>query len=1031
MNSRSPGRLSPRRRAGALLVALVALLCYALVGRPAAPAHADSDVLLSQGKPATASSDEGDAWAAANAVDGDTTTRWSSQWSDPQWLQVDLGATDTIDKVVLDWETASAKSYQIQVSNDGSTWTPIYSTTTGPGGTETLSVSGTGRYVRMYGTARNTGYGYSLWEFQVFGTTGSGSGSGGTTGGTTGGGSGGTTGGGSTGGGGTGNGLPPGNWQTVWSDDFTGASGSAPSSNDWTVDTGTAYSGGTAGWGDGEVETSTANAANISEDGSGHLNLTALKDGNGNWTSGRIETKRSDFAAPAGGQLLISASIKQPNVQDALGYWPSFQAMGADYRTNSAAWPQMGQSDIMEDVNGRNQMSATLHCGTAPGGNCNEYTGMTSGLASCSGCQSGYHTYSEVIDRTTSDEQVRYYLDGQQVWQVNESQVGVSTWQAAMDHGSYLVFDLAIGGSYPNAVCNCTSPEGGTTSGGTMSIGAVTVAQTTGTAPAPLTDPAVPTGASTVKVTGSQGNWALTVNGSPYQIKGVTWGPSTDTADAHMRDLKALGVNTVRTWGTDATTQPLLDAASAYGIKVINGFWLNQGADYVNDTAYKTDTLNSIKQWVQTYKDDPSVLMWDVGNEVILTTQDHYTGAQVEQERIAYAQYVEQIVQAIHQIDPNHPVTSTDAYTGAWPYYKQYTPDLDLYAVNSYGAVCSVASDWAAGGYTKPYIVTESGEPGEWEVPNDANGVPTQPTDVDAAQGYTNAWNCISGNKGVSFGGTLFNYGTENDFGGIWFNLIPENWKRLSYYAVAKAYGGTPQANTPPVISSMTLSNTSSVPAGGTFNVTTNTTDPDGDLIRYQLMYSTKYVDGGTGLQQVNFTQTGDGQFTATAPKSLGVYKVYVYAYDGHGNVGVETRSFRVVAPPVSGTDVALNKPTTASSYQATGDGAPYPASNATDGNWSTRWASDWSDPQWLQVDLGQTTTFKHVQIGWESAYGKAYQIQVSNDGTNWSTVYSTTSGTGGVDDFDVNGTGRYVRLYITARGTTYGDSVYEFGVYA
>ncbi|MYS25237.1 hypothetical protein GTW78_35430 [Streptomyces sp. SID4948] len=399
----------------------------------------------------------------------------------------------------------------------------------------------------------------------------------------------------------------------------------------------------------------------------------------------------------------------------------------------------------------------------------------------------------------------------------------------------------------------------------------------------------------------------------------MTWGPATSTADAHMRDLKAMGVNTLRTWGTDATSKPLLDAAAAYGLKVVNGFWLNQGADYVNDTTYKTNTLNDIKNWVTTYKNHPGVLMWDVGNEVILTTQDHYTGAAVEQQRIAYAKFVEQVVEAIHAIDPNHPVTSTDAWTGAWPYYKQYTPSLDLYAVNSYGAVCSVKQDWINGGYTKPYIVTESGEAGEWEVSDDANGVPTEPTDTQKRDGYLSAWNCITGHTGVALGATLFNYGEEDDFGGVWFNVVPSGWKRLAYYSVAKDYGGTPQANTPPVIGSMTLSNTASVPAGGTFDVTAAATDPNGDPIRYQLMYSSKYVDGGTALQQVNFTQTGDGRFTATAPKALGVWKVYVYAYDGHGNVGIETRSFRVVAPTVSGTDVALGRPTTASSYQQTG----------------------------------------------------------------------------------------------------------------
>ncbi len=101
-------------------------------------------------------------------MDGNTSTRWSSQFSDPQWFQIDLGATKVISKVILRWQTAYGQSYQIQVSNDATTWTSIYSTTTGPGGTKTLSVTGSGRYIRRYGTQRGTSYGYSLYEFEVY-----------------------------------------------------------------------------------------------------------------------------------------------------------------------------------------------------------------------------------------------------------------------------------------------------------------------------------------------------------------------------------------------------------------------------------------------------------------------------------------------------------------------------------------------------------------------------------------------------------------------------------------------------------------------------------------------------------------------------------------------------------------------------------------------------------------------------------------------------------------------------------------------
>ncbi|MFI7218289.1 discoidin domain-containing protein [Micromonospora maritima] len=167
----SPPRRSVRRTVAALTVLLAAV---ALVGPPG-PARA-ADPLLSQGRPTTASSTENAGTPASHATDGNAGTRWSSAFADPQWIQVDLGATATVSRVSLAWEGAYARAYQVQTSTDGATWTTVFGTTNSDGGTDDLTVSGTGRYVRVYGTARATGYGYSLWEFQVYGTTGGGSG---------------------------------------------------------------------------------------------------------------------------------------------------------------------------------------------------------------------------------------------------------------------------------------------------------------------------------------------------------------------------------------------------------------------------------------------------------------------------------------------------------------------------------------------------------------------------------------------------------------------------------------------------------------------------------------------------------------------------------------------------------------------------------------------------------------------------------------------------------------------------------------
>lgn len=715
--------LPARPRTGTLLITLLASSLVLLT----APRAGAAEALLSRGRPATASSSEGAGYAASAAVDGDPGTRWASAWGDPQWLRVDLGATADLSRVVLDWESAYGKAYEIQASDDGSAWRTLKTVTDGDGGTDELALTGSGRYVRMYGTARPGGYGFSLWEFRVYGTTG----------------------------------------------------------------------------------------------------------------------------------------------------------------------------------------------GTDPG----------------------------------------------------------------------------------------------------------------------------PGTGGTVRVTGSQGDWALTVDGEPYQVKGLTWGPSVNDAARLMPDLREMGVNTVRTWGTDGTSKPLLDAAAANGIRVVSGFWLQPGGgpgsggcvDYLTDDAYKSASLAEFARWVDTYKSHPGVLMWNVGNESVLGLRNCYSGDALEKQRDAYTAFVNDVARKIHSIDPDHPVTSTDAWVGAWPYYRRNAPDLDLYSVNAYGDICGVRTAWESGGYTKPYLVTEGGPAGEWEVPDDANGVPDEPTDVQKAEGYTKAWNCVTAHRGVALGATLFHYGTEHDFGGVWFNLVPDGKKRLSYYALKKAYSGsTAGDDTPPVISGMTVPNAAGTPAGREFTVRADVRDPDGDPVTYRVYLSGNYATGDKSLVEADWRATGDGTFAVTAPARLGVWKVYIQAEDGHGNAGIETRSVKVVAPPVQGTDLAAGRPTTASSAQTGGSSdCPCTPEMATDGRMDTRWASDWSDPQSLQVDLGERKSFHHIQLVWDPAFARSYEVQVSDDGSSWRSVYATTGGDGDADDLELDRTtARYVKLLLTRRGTGWGYSIRHFGVY-
>ncbi|MFD2028977.1 discoidin domain-containing protein [Promicromonospora aerolata] len=166
--------MSDARGAGALralvLLVLTALFVPVL---PAAtvvlPVSEPEPVLLSQGRPAVASSLEKADFPARQAVDGDAGTRWSSGFSDPQWLRVDLGRSTVVRRIEIDWEVSHSTAYAIELSADGEAWTSHWSTDTADGGTDVITIEGTGRFVRMYSTARVGTAGNSIWEMRVYG----------------------------------------------------------------------------------------------------------------------------------------------------------------------------------------------------------------------------------------------------------------------------------------------------------------------------------------------------------------------------------------------------------------------------------------------------------------------------------------------------------------------------------------------------------------------------------------------------------------------------------------------------------------------------------------------------------------------------------------------------------------------------------------------------------------------------------------------------------------------------------------------
>ncbi|MEV4758635.1 discoidin domain-containing protein [Micromonospora sp. NPDC049559] len=377
-------------------------------------------VLLSYRKPAVASTDQNDVNCGGctpdKAFDNDPASRWATSsttgWVDPGWIYVDLGASATIRQVVLQWDPAYATSYQIQVSNDATNWTSIYSTTTGRGFKETLNVNGTGRYVRMYGTKRVGPYGYSLWEFKVYGTGGSPT---------------------------TPPAMPPDPTfpatRLVWSDEFNGAAGSKPDPAKWTIDPGTGQNN--------ELQYYTNNN-NASMDGTGSLVIEARREAAGGrqYTSHRMNTGNK-FHVQYG---RVEARVKVPKGN---GFWPAFWMMGADFLTGRP-WPYNGEIDIME-VLGRNTLEgySTLHAPAYNGGGGYGQKYTAPGNVDLA---NDFHVWSAEWD----SKGITFKLDGQTVFYASKETVETTRGPWVYDHPFYLILNLAVGGDFPGPVDGST-----------------------------------------------------------------------------------------------------------------------------------------------------------------------------------------------------------------------------------------------------------------------------------------------------------------------------------------------------------------------------------------------------------------------------------------------------------------------------------------------------------------------------------------------------------------------------------------------
>jgi hypothetical protein len=634
-------------------------------------------------------------------------------------------------------------------------------------------------------------------------------------------------------------------------------------------------------------------------------------------------------------------------------------------------WPQSGEIDMMEDVNAGNTASQTLHDSAGSSGHA---------LIACpntaSTCQTGYHTYSVIVDRTnTSAETLQFLMDGTVESTITEASVGTAAWQAAIDHGFFIIFDLAMGGNYPNGICNCTTPTAATTSGASMSVGYVAVYEQGGNS--------TPAGTATAtgQLTGLSGNCltnqnSLNTEGNPIYLSGCNgsagqqWSPYTDgTVRVQGGCLDVVSAGT--TSGTDVDWYACNGSAAQDWTHQSNGELVNPSSGLcLTDPGGNTGSRLDIETCTGATDQQWTLPAGGGGNTVTVTGPGNQTGT------VGTAASLQ-----VHATDSGSGQTLTYSAAGL-PAGLSINSSTGLISGTPTAAgtssVTVTARDGTGASGSSTFTWTISGGTGACGTTNVALNKTTTASSIENAG--TPAADATDGNTGTRWSSAFSDpQWLEVDLGSSQsICQVGLNWET----AYAKA-----------------------------FQIQTST-----DNTNWTTIYSTTTGTGGNQTLSVS----GTGRYirmygTARATQygySLWEFQVYAGSGGGSGTCGT--------------TNVALNKTATASSTE----NGSFPASAAVDGNAGTRWSSAFSDPQWLEVDLGSAQSICQVGLDWETAYGTAFQIQTSTDNTNWTTIYSTTTGTGGNQTLNVTGTGRYIRMYGTARATQYGYSLWEFQVY-
>ena len=397
-----------------------------------------------------------------------------------------------------------------------------------------------------------------------------------------------------------------------------------------------------------------------------------------------------------------------------------------------------------------------------------------------------------------------------------------------------------------------------------------------------------------VELKQQDGHWKILRGGKPIYVRGAGGTGSLDL-------LKTSGGNSNRLWGVDDKTHSRLDEAHRKGISVALGIWLEHerhGFDY-SDEAQVAKQFDAVIDAVKQYKGHPAVLVWGIGNEM------ENVG---DGDNPNIWNHIEKLAATIKKIDPNHPTMTVIAGVGGKKVQSlhDHCPSIDIVGINSYGQAQSLPEDYRRLGGTKPYIVTEFGPRGTWEVQKNSIGSLDEETSTEKAETYKLTYQKLKSDQELCLGSYAFLWGNKQEGTATWFGLLlPDGTKTAAVDTLSELWSGVRPENLCPRISELSLIGENEVQPGASLRLELKASDPEGKPLNVRWVLSeeaSSYVTGGDFQETPkslgkNVVESANDKATIRMPDSTGLYRIYAYVDDGAGGGAVANLPVRVSEP--------------------------------------------------------------------------------------------------------------------------------------